>query len=100
MPERPVEQLTLRQKFIDSDRLTRELIEHLEQGFIPKANSLGKTAKSGLEENPLEPVRDLTVRTRASELLESEKFTDQLYEKMARYFEGIERDCTQIRDGA
>lgn len=99
MFERPVEQLTLREKLIDAERLTHELIEHLEQGFLPKAASLGKIAKAGLDEHPVEPVGDLTIRTRASELLESEQFTHQLSEKLSRYIEGIDQGMTQIENG-
>lgn len=99
MLDRPIEQLTLREMCIDAERLTRELIEHLDQGFIPKANSLSKTAKAGLEDNPLEPISDLTIRTRAAELLESEKFTNQLYERLSRYFAAIDQGVAKIRNG-
>ena len=93
---RPVEQLTLRELFIDAERLTRELIEHVEQGFLPKAHSLEKLVRVGLEENALDDVRDVTVRNRASELLESEKFTGELCERAEKYFAAIDASVNRI----
>ena len=96
MLDRPVEQLTLRERFIAAERLTRELIDHLDQGFAPKAEALKRVVRAGLEENPHDDVRDVTIRTRAFELLESEAYTNQLYEKTERYFSAIESGVAEI----
>ena len=59
--------MTLRQKLIEADKLTRELTDHLERGFVPKVHNLRRVTRHGSEtEN--DSITDLTVR---STLIES-----------------------------
>ena len=101
MADRPVEQLTLREMFTDAERMTRELIEHLDQGFIPKANELGRAIRP-IEDDPDRStnIEDVTIRNYAVRLLESEDFTDQLYDKIAEYCVGIDASVSRIVTGS
>ena len=40
MAERRVEDMPLRDVFTEVEQLARELVDHLENGFLPKANGL------------------------------------------------------------
>jgi predicted transcriptional regulator len=92
MVERSIQQKTLRECFTDSERLTREFVEHLEQGFLPKAHRFLDLLEV-TEENRLE---DISVRNSASRALESENFTEQLCEKLFPYLEMIEKNVSKI----
>ena len=97
--ERGIEQLTLRVKFTDAERLARELLEHLEQGFSPKvhqAYQLVRPTPSGL---PAANVEDITVRHHVLGLLESEQFADQLYRSLEMYFASIDGSVSHIVAG-
>jgi hypothetical protein len=97
--DRRIEKLTLREKFTDAERLARELLEHLEQGFCPKihqAYQLVRPTPSGL---PAANVEDITVRNHVVSVLESEQFADQLYENLERYFAAIDSAVSRIVAG-
>lgn len=82
-----LESLPLREKFTNAERLTRELIEHLEQGFLPKLKKLrGVTRKDD------ESVTDRTVRDHCKRLLDSDDFTHDLADKLQEYLDHISRD--------
>jgi hypothetical protein len=94
--DRRPEQSTLRELFSTTERLIRELDEHLEQGFIPKAqqaNDLVRPTPSGL---PAANLEDITVRNHVAGILESENFTDQLYTNLERYFAAIDSSVSRI----
>lgn len=97
--DRRIEQLTLREKFADAERLTRELLEHLEQGFSPKAyqaHQIVRPTPSGL---PAANVEDVTVRNQVVGLLESDQFADQLYSSLEKYFAAIDASVSRIVGG-
>jgi hypothetical protein len=97
MVGRPIEQQTLREKFVDAERLSRELIEHLDQGFLPKALELARLVRPINGEPPgLHDLEDVTVRTQAARLLESEAFTDQVYESLQVYCTAIDNAVSKI----
>jgi len=82
--ERPVEQLTLREVFTHGERIARELIEHLEQGFLPKVRKLqGLIGPAAGASN--ETVPDISVRSQAAELLESDAFTQELVARLNKF---------------
>jgi len=98
MTDRPLESLTLRELFVDTERLTKELIEHLELGFLPKVSAISELARAdGTSE--AEFVSDLTLRTKAAGLLADEQFTNNLCEKLAAYSEAIEKGVNRIVRG-
>ena len=96
MIERRPDQLTLRERFIEAERLNRELIEHLEQGFVPKVQNLARLVAPGYVDVHGQPAGDLTVRHTAVQVLESEAYTEQLYGRIREYCEAIDREVERI----
>lgn len=97
--KRTVSQLTLREMFSDSERLTSELVEHLERGFIPMNKQMIRLVRElpdGVEKRRVE---DITVRNQAEELLKSDQFTQELFEKLDQYLGAIDQSITRIIDG-
>ena len=94
--DRPIEQLTLREMFTNAERLTSELTEHLERGFLPKIHGLGKLVRPPAELDPDEVVEDLTVRNHTAQVLDSEKFMAELFEKTERYLQAIDHAVGRI----
>ena len=99
MAEKPLEHLTLREKFTDAERLARELIEHLEQGFVPKAQSLIELVRPARSGTPAADVEDTTVRNTVSRVLETESFTNEVYAKLERYAKAIETEAGRVVSG-
>jgi hypothetical protein len=87
MSDRPLDQMPLRDLFSHAEHQARDLAEHLDQSFLPKLYALDELVhpKPGAEE-----VGDFTVRSRASQVLESDDFTRQLLDKMQDYLNAIE----------
>lgn len=96
MIERPADQLTLRELFIEAERLSRELAEHLEQGFLPKVQNLSRLVDPGHVDIHGNPAEDVSVRNCAAQLLESEAYTERLYVKVQEYCDAIDRDVSRI----
>ena len=94
MSDPSVDQQTLHDKFNNLEQLSRDLIQHLEKGFIPKANKLTSLLRK--KDHELESVKDITLRNQVNVLLESERYTDQLYRKISDYCESINRSVTEI----
>lgn len=100
MAERSVEQLTLREKFKGAERLSRELTEHLEQGFIPKVHELMRLVQPLRTGVFPTDVQDVTVRNHTAAVLESEQYSDQLWEKLEAHCVGVKNDVTRIVSGS
>src|SRR5579863_4879366 len=89
--ERPVQQLTLREMLIEAERLCREVAEHLDQGFIPRCHELSRLVRPINGEPPdVRALEDVTVRTQAARILESETFTEAIFEKLCVYCSAID----------
>jgi len=99
MADRPVGQLTLREKFKGAEKLSRELTEHLEQGFIPKVHELMRLVEPLRTGGFATDVQDVTVRNHSSSALESEKYTDTLCEKLEEHCNAIDSDVSRIVAG-
>lgn len=94
--KRAPSQLTLREMFSDSERLASELVEHLELGFIPTNEQLIRLVRvvpDGIEKRRVE---DISVRNQAAELLKSDHFTQELFEKLDEYLEAIDQSVNRI----
>ena len=93
---RSIESLTLRDKCREANCVLRELADHLEQGFLPKVKSLRKLARSQAEGFDPSLVRDVTIRTHASALLEAEQYTARLDEESKQLFVAIATEVEQL----
>ena len=98
MAKRPVNQLTLREMFSDAERITQKLIEHLDQGFLPKVRHLERLVRPTDTEAFAGDVLDVTVRNHADRVLESEVFTNQFVEELTDYCSEIDRSASRIVD--
>ena len=96
MSERPLENLTLREKLIEAERLLRELTDHLERGFIPKAHETRRLARRANEPENQDDIKDVTIRSSADVLLRSDDYSRQLCERNIRLLAAIEQDVQAI----
>ena len=97
MPQSPLKEMTLREMLADAERLTRELIEHLNQDFIPKAHALRKLVRPTIGSSEHEEVEDISVRNSAIRALKSEDFTEELYENIHQYCAAIDEAVSRIK---
>ncbi len=75
---RPIEQLTLVDKFKQADQTTRAIMDHIERGFLPKVNDLERLVRpnpDGLGQQ--EDVTNLRVRNYAANVISSDDFTHE-----------------------
>jgi hypothetical protein len=91
MPHSPTD-LTLRERVVASIRINRELIEHLEQGFIPKVHALRRVSRP--ESADAAPPGDKVVHAAAATVLEADHFTVGIYQRLIAHCESI-REAVQ-----
>ncbi len=96
MADRSIDRLTLRELATDSERLLREAVEHIELGFAPKVRAVSRLVRLSDESSEEDDVEFLTIRNRVADLLESDTFTERLYEKLDEYFAAIDRSVSKI----
>lgn len=95
--ERGIEQLTLREMFVEAERQTREFIEHLDQGFLPKTHELARLLRPIHGEPPgLNVLEDVTVRTQTGSLLDSEAYTEEMFVRLGEYCRAIDSSVSRI----
>lgn len=99
MADDDLSRMTLRDKLTEAERLIRELSHHLEHGFIPKSRELYRMVRKYQPDDTENQVTDRTVREHASELISSERFTEQVYEKISRYLVSIDGEISRIIEG-
>lgn len=89
LSERPLDQLTLRELFTETEMLVRELIEHLEQSFHPQLRSLEELVqfRKTLEER--NQVGDSTIRNQVAAVLDSDDFSQKLLHRLDGCLEAI-----------
>lgn len=75
----------------EAERLTRELIDHLEQNLVPRTREVHDLVKP---DSPFNTggatVQDVTVRNQMSTLIESQEFAEQLFLKTHDYLDTID----------
>ena len=91
-----IQGLTLRNKLNEAERITRELIHHVEHGFIPKARDLRRTARHGNDPKEQELITDKTIRNTVEKAINSDDFTRTLTKDLTAYLESIEEDVNRI----
>jgi hypothetical protein len=102
MPKPNLEDLTLRDKFKEASRVSREFTEHVEQGFLPRCKQLGRLVRPRFETSKdyeLDEeagVEDITVRNEVARVLESENYTEELFQMVRTYLESIDQEIDHI----
>lgn len=92
----PIDHLTLREKLRDAARGVRELVEHLELGFVPKVHDLKKLTRQHDPASGTPPVADVTIRGYVSAVLESDQFTARLNDSLENYLNSIQKDVSDV----
>ena len=90
MAERPIEQITLRDMFTNTEWLIRDLSEHLKQSFHPKSQALEELVRSYQIPDERDGIADTAVRTHVAALLDSDDYSQILIEKLDRYLTAID----------
>lgn len=95
MAQRPLEQLTFREKIRDCAHRSRELVEHMEQNLVPRVDEiLHKTRprRPGHEDD----LTDVSVRNLVSATLESHRYGSQIEEQIEAYGKAIDDELNGI----
>lgn len=80
----------------DAERLTRELIDHLERNMIPRTRDFQALVRPDSAFDTGKNVQDITIRNQAKTLQESQEFTEQLYQKTSQYLDAIDREVSGL----
>lgn len=91
-----LQHLTLRDKIKDVEKLSRELSDHLERGFIPKTHNLRRLARHGTEPDQRDNISDISVREAVANVLASDAYARDLYQKTREYLRSIESDIERM----
>ncbi|MDZ4683735.1 MAG: hypothetical protein SH850_01520 [Planctomycetaceae bacterium] len=92
---RPIQQLTYREKIRDATQLSRELIDHVGQSLLPRIAQLQSQLTHKPHHND-EPIEDVTIRSTAATVLDSERYADQLIRRLEELGEAIVQESNQI----
>lgn len=90
--------LTLREKVREAERLSRELIQHLELGFLPKVQEVRRLSKAGTLPDQIDEVADASVRTSTQVVLKSYDYSAKLQETLEQFLQAIETDLRGITE--
>lgn len=98
MAELLLETMPLRDRIREAERLTRELVEHLELGFITKIHAVRSLSR---KEGPGqgEHVADNTIRTAVDAALSSHEYTMDMTRKLERLLDSINREMNSLVTG-
>jgi len=99
LAERRVEDMPLRDVFTEVDQLARELVDHLENGFLPKANGLRELVEVSEQGIGSDNVNDVTVRNHSAQQLVRARFTDKLFSRFDECVEAIDEKVSRITMG-
>lgn len=77
-------------------RLNRELIEHLEQGFIPKVHSLRRSTRPERPGAETVAMGDKTVHATAASVLEADHFTVNVYQQLIGHCESVRKAVQEL----
>lgn len=81
----------------EAERLTREVIDHLNRNLIPRTRELHDLVQpdSPFGEGGME-VKDITVRNQVAVLLESQQFAEDFFLKTRDYLQAVDRHLAEI----
>ncbi|WP_437187654.1 hypothetical protein SH668x_001060 [Planctomicrobium sp. SH668] len=92
MPLNDISSAPLQKKLSQTEFVARELREFLEQGVIPKAQTLKRTAEDGLRQCDLVRITDQTIRSTVEQLLTATTISQESIQKLQKYLDLIEAD--------
>ncbi len=87
-----LDNLPLREKLKDVEKLTRELSDHLARGFIPKAQNLRRLARKASSPEQRDTVSDAALRESVAAVLKSDEYARELALKTRNYLRSIQSD--------
>lgn len=93
------ESLTLRDQLNGADRLTREIMDHLERAFVPQAHELRRVTRVSGEDDPTAQLEDVTLRNQIDNLLKSDAYTKEMSERLRTYLASIGQEIGKIVGG-
>lgn len=99
MSIRSAAQMTLPELFVAAERHIRELVEHLDRNFVPKADSLVRMLepRSGARTEARSHRTDYAaIHSQVVQLVESEDYTDEVYSKLESYLRAIDAAVARI----
>lgn len=96
---RSPESLTLREQLNNADRMTREVMDHLERAFIPQSHELRRVTRVSGEDAPSAQLADVTLRAQVDNLLKSDDYTQKMTENLHAYLTSISREVNKIVAG-
>lgn len=99
MAERRVEDMPLRDVFTEAEQLARDLVDHLENGFLPKVSGLKELVEVDERGIGSEDIHDVTVRNHSAQLLERARFADGLYSRFDECIKTIDEKVSRITMG-
>ncbi|MBI1314326.1 hypothetical protein GC176_23775 [bacterium] len=81
----------------EAERLTLEVIDHLNRNLIPRTRELHELVKP---DSPFDEtgagVKDITVRNHVATLLESQRFAEEFFLKTRDYLESVDSHLSEI----
>lgn len=86
----------LRERFREAERLTRELIQHLEHGFLPKAGEVREMVRRGSRQEEMANVADHSIRTSVDAAVTSHEYTLDVVRRLERYLRSIDSEVKEI----
>ena len=92
------ESLTLRDQLTGADRLTREIMDHLERAFVPQAHQLRSVTRISGEADTSQ-LEDVTLRNQIDNLLKSDDYTKDMSERLRAYLASIGKEVGKIVTG-
>lgn len=94
-----LESLTLRDQLNGADRLTREIMDHLERAFVPQSHDLRRVTRVTGEDDPTGQLEDVTLRNQIDNLLKSDAYTKEMTERLRAYLASISKEVGKIVGG-
>ena len=96
MDERSPDSLPMRELFTQSERLNRELIEHIEQAFMPRVNDLERLVRGFGNAAERTSISDVAIRNAAAAVIKSDAFAQTLYRKLQEHVQAIHEGTRSI----
>ena len=92
---RPLDDLTLRDKCREAQRIVREMIDHLDQALLPKVKNLRKLARAREAGYDPASVRDVTIRAQAASLLDAAQYLIKLDDESKLFLNALATEVEQ-----